>query len=450
MQIYEKIKEIFDKSFPRELREDIGFQKIIDTIAYSQEYRLNLELMAQSEIANPRSLKVLLARLLNDGHTLRYAKPLQVSFVVEASGNGNNGSDGVVIDKHSKFSSGSQLLISEQSVKILNGAETRMTAIVATVRKKSITVNQNKDEFITVVPLNCSYLEFVEVQSPELIFSNHFRAKNSNAMISFDTNGMVLLVIRNSKFKINESFNIDVIVTKPNAPREVKRISLIDNPSNVSVMDLVQSRAYTPPMSSKEMRELLLYGGGNNCILTPYDYKRKIKEEIEDIGLINLWLEKDEIKATGKHLAQNINKIFISYLVIGDNLNGNGNKSKRDRIDFLITKLVDKYSLDKAIVFRTPHIIKPTITVTLENYNTETPIPQTLKDEIINKCVGTAKTLNRYEIKKDILKLVYDGIDVVGVDIDVGSSKDVVDEYELPIFYSFVEENIYIIFLDIM
>jgi len=374
------------------LLEDVGMQKIIEVVAYSQELRLNQELVSLAESVYPQSMKMLLLKLMRETAYLRLKKPLVVEFSIESKTD-------IILPRNAKFTSGNKLLYLNSSANLNVNEKSKVRATVGFFRKKRVTIDSTG--LVTRFKLGCTYLELTGVEgistmlrfdknfnianSNMLRFSQNFNIANSNAMFNIDMDGEMELILKNSQFQKGAIIDI-YIFTSPTEAGEINRLAYINGSMIIEDINIIQKA--TEPMTPKEILEILTYDRGIlGDIITNNDYKTFLQNALSNLKLIKVWFEKEESRQNGFSLS-NTNKVFISYLnstVTDDGLNS--------RIEDLIISKVQ----DRAVIFVPPTIVTPTITIDVYGAFSEQETAS-----IKNLLMGKYSTISRKSIRGKI------------------------------------------------
>lgn len=428
MSIYEDTiayfkKVISDDATIAELGDDVGVNKIIEVMAYSQEYRLNKEFLAVSEMINPKGEKALLSRLMVERGYLRLQSPVEVSFNIE-----NDSDETIELKEDTEFTSGSRLLLLKNKILLSPKSTTMATARLCFVKSGNVTVGSG---FVTKINLGCSYRELVEVVKTndglKFNFSQNFIEPNSNAMYELGLDGNIYLVLKNNLFSPNEEIEFKVYTApKLDGLPTISRLTIIGSRQFI-ISNIVDSGTYSKAMTTEEMSNALLYDRNIlGDIIINSDYETLIKNSFTDIQMLSVWFEKDEEKFSGKDLP-NINKVFISYVskdgVVLDN-----------NIDLLIQSKVR----DKAVIIIEPLLIDIEVTIEVDNYS-DTMITEAQMQVIKNSIVGEYRTITKHRLRVEIRKVLYDEIEV-DVVINMKESTGYYNE-----FYRVLDENIAIL-----
>ena len=242
--VYDKTLEEFrarclDNPLLKPLVNDIGIQEIIKSIAYSQQQKLDEYLVALSEIANPRSEKMLLYMTMTKLGHLKLQEPLKIKYKSSKK-----------LDKFTELTSGADmyLTISED------------VAIFGQVRHEKFSINGG---VFTKYDLDCTYRELVDT---ELSFngkilkrSQKFKDDTADYMLEISPKNTMVLVVRNGiNLKSGDEVDVSIITSKisTNIPN---RLSVI-NDNSISITGIELLSPPIPYDSTKQLREMLKYG----------------------------------------------------------------------------------------------------------------------------------------------------------------------------------------------
>jgi len=412
--IYDDTIERFTRAVKdKELLNDVGIMELIKTVAFSQEYRQNIELLAMAEVINPTSETSLLLRLSNEQGYVKLQSPQHIRFKVKSS-------EHLTLKIDTQLTSGNKLFLLREEGHLVNGIETELTASREFLKTREVKISS---EQYTEVDLGTSYQEITRVVSESLILSQNFVKDDSNAMYRVDENGQVWCIIKNSQFKEGEVIHLKIYTTVPDSLSIVGYLNIIDInlKSDIIFSDIKTVSSPIPPMTTKEMRETLLYHRNPlGDIVTNQSYRDLILSNL-NIDNIKIWFEKEESKESG-FKSSNINKVFISYI-------------SNEHLDDAIEELILTRVRDKAIVFRKPSIKVIKVTVGLTNYN-PVPINESTFYSFKNSIHGIKNRLERVSINRAIDTFY-------GRDVDTSVSFDVADATgSLNEFYSIEVDNI--------
>lgn len=391
------------------LLEDVGMQKIIEVVAYSQELRLNQELVSLAESIYPQSMKMLLLKLMRETAYLRLKKPLVVEFDITSKTD-------IILPRNAKFTSGNKLLYLNDSADLNANEKSKVRATVGFVRKKRVTIDSTG--MVTRFKLNCTYLELTGVKgtSTMLRFSQNFNIANSNAMFNIDMDGEMELILRNSQFQKGSIIDI-YIFTSPTKSGEINRLAYINGSMIIENIKTIQKP--TEPMTPKEILEILTYDRGIlGDVITNNDYKTFLQNALPNLKLVKIWFEKEESRQNGFSLS-NANKVFISYL----------NSTVTSTV---IEDLINAKVQDKAVIFVPPTIATPTITIDVYGAFNEQETAS-----IKNLLIGKYSSLSRKSIRSKI-KSRFDIEMDISLDLSEASGK-------LNEFYQIEIENVNVI-----
>ena len=399
---------------------DLGIILMAETLDFKINQVEERRAFNIQELSYPQTEEILLAKLLYEVGYVRFTLPLVVQCFLTSQ-------ETITLYGGFEFTSGDNLFMLDETILTLTAGEpTLCHATLQQVHKEEITLSHNRvySKHVT----GFSYKEIHKIQVSKdgelLKYSQNFIDYDADYSYEIDplTNNVVILFLKENdkgkNLKGGEVLELSVFTTSSNEDAP-EGLAPIDN-TQLVVDNIIISQNYRPPLGIEEMQHIIRYGRkSNGDLILNEDYRQHIMKNVSGLLFLKVWQEKEENLETGADIS-NINKIFYSYILEGDETTPDSERVNNLAINTQIQKTIGDAVIAKETIFKEAIIV--TLNLNINITTEETHILNTdkvVKSALVGYYDDSIKLISQAQVYKKVFTSLKNKLNVFDLTVEM-------------------------------
>ena len=399
---------------------DLGIILMAETLDFKINQVEERRAFNIQELSYPQTEEILLAKLLYEVGYVRFTLPLVVQCFLTSQ-------ETITLYGGFEFTSGDNLFMLDETILTLTAGEpTLCHATLQQVHEEEITLSHNRVYSKHVTGFNYKEIHKIQVSKDgELLkYSQNFIDYDADYSYEIDplTNNVVILFLKENdkgkNLKGGEVLELSVFTTSSNEDAP-EGLAPIDN-TQLVVDNIIISQNYRPPLGIEEMQHIIRYGRkSNGDLILNEDYRQHIMKNVSGLLFLKVWQEKEENLETGADIS-NINKIFYSYILEGDETTPDSERVNNLAINAQIQKTIGEAVIAKETIFKEAIIV--TLTLNINITTEETHILNTdkvVKSALVGYYDDSIKLISQAQVYKKVFTSLKNKLNVFDLTVEM-------------------------------